>query len=103
MQRSNMRSARCKYCKMEDHYIDECPDILCKRCNDRGHPHWKCTGKKSSSSKPSVTVQVIEDKSINKSIRSENRFDLLEEDDLMHDSDSIFHFLQYKDKPWKEL
>ena len=103
-----MRSARCKYCKMEDHYIDDCPDILCKRCNDRGHPHWKCTGKKKSApSRSSVTVQVVEEKveekPVKKVIRSQNPFDLLEEEDLMHDSDSIFHFLQYKDKPWEEL
>ena len=33
----------CKYCKSRDHIIDNCPDILCKICNKKGHPHWKCT------------------------------------------------------------
>lgn len=37
----------CKYCRMSDHFIDTCPEILCKKCNDRGHPHWKCTKKRN--------------------------------------------------------
>lgn len=32
----------CKYCKSTEHIIDSCPEILCKICNERGHPHWKC-------------------------------------------------------------
>jgi hypothetical protein len=32
----------CKYCKSIEHVIDFCPEILCKICNERGHPHWKC-------------------------------------------------------------
>ena len=32
----------CKYCKSKDHFIDICPEILCKLCNKKGHPHWKC-------------------------------------------------------------
>jgi hypothetical protein len=32
----------CKYCKSTEHTIDTCPDILCKICNNKGHPHWKC-------------------------------------------------------------
>ena len=32
----------CKYCKSKDHIIDVCPEILCKLCNKKGHPHWKC-------------------------------------------------------------
>lgn len=37
----------CKYCKLSDHFIDSCPEILCKKCNERGHPHWKCTKKRN--------------------------------------------------------
>ena len=33
----------CKYCKSRDHIIDNCPEILCKICNKKGHPHWKCS------------------------------------------------------------
>tara|TARA_Y100000389_G_C17426392_1_gene499798 strand:+ start:1261 stop:1569 length:309 start_codon:yes stop_codon:yes gene_type:complete len=32
----------CKYCKSKEHLIDTCPEILCKLCNKKGHPHWKC-------------------------------------------------------------
>tara|TARA_B100000683_G_C12230692_1_gene448963 strand:- start:50 stop:322 length:273 start_codon:yes stop_codon:yes gene_type:complete len=35
----------CKYCKSNEHIIDFCPEILCKICNERGHPHWKCKSK----------------------------------------------------------
>ena len=35
----------CKYCKSPEHTIDTCPEILCKICNQRGHPHWKCKSK----------------------------------------------------------
>ena len=43
----------CKYCKSKEHLIDTCPDILCKLCNTKGHPHWKC----EASSTPSVVKQ----------------------------------------------
>ena len=38
----------CKYCKSEEHYIDNCPIIVCKRCNEKGHVDWKCKKKQKS-------------------------------------------------------
>ncbi len=32
----------CKYCKSQEHEIDNCKDILCRLCKKYGHPHWKC-------------------------------------------------------------
>ena len=32
----------CKYCKKETHLIDDCPEIICKKCRIVGHPFWKC-------------------------------------------------------------
>jgi len=32
----------CKYCKKRTHLIDHCPTIICKQCNQRGHPTWLC-------------------------------------------------------------
>ena len=40
-----MKNYLCKYCKSDKHMIDTCPEILCKICNKKGHPHWKCTVK----------------------------------------------------------
>lgn len=119
----------CKYCKLSDHFIDSCPEILCKKCNERGHPHWKCTKKrnighafddrdsgsdrgKSSGggfnrvgSKSALYMEVVEEKEIKmKKSKSQNVFEALDDDDDdMFDTNSIFHFLQYKDKSWAEL
>ena len=38
----------CKYCKSEEHSIDNCPIIVCKRCNGKGHVDWKCKKKQKS-------------------------------------------------------
>ena len=32
----------CKYCKKNTHLIDDCPEIICKKCRIVGHPFWKC-------------------------------------------------------------
>ena len=32
----------CKYCKDENHLIDNCPLIVCRLCNTKGHVDWKC-------------------------------------------------------------
>ena len=32
----------CKYCKKGAHLIDNCPEIICKKCRTVGHPFWKC-------------------------------------------------------------
>lgn len=120
----------CKYCKLSDHFIDSCPEILCKKCNERGHPHWKCTKKRnighafddrdSSSevskssgggggfnrvgSKSALYMEVVEEKEVKmKKSESQNVFQALDDDDDLFDTNSIFHFLQYKDKPWAEL
>lgn len=37
---------QCKYCKETDHFIDKCPEIICKICKNKGHPHWRCSSKK---------------------------------------------------------
>jgi hypothetical protein len=33
---------KCKYCKSIEHSIDNCPEIICRLCNKKGHAHWKC-------------------------------------------------------------
>lgn len=46
----------CKYCKKKDHEIDDCPEIICKKCRIVGHPFWKCrntTNKKKDKNKDS--------------------------------------------------
>ena len=32
----------CKYCFQKNHFIQDCPNIKCKICNDTGHAHWLC-------------------------------------------------------------
>ena len=36
----------CKYCHEKNHLIDNCPNIICKKCNKQGHPQWLCNEKK---------------------------------------------------------
>ena len=38
----------CKYCHEENHSIDSCPNIICKKCNKQGHPQWLCKEKKKN-------------------------------------------------------
>ena len=33
----------CKYCHDKNHQIDKCPNIICKKCNEQGHPQWLCS------------------------------------------------------------
>lgn len=145
MQQSSKAFKYCKYCKMSDHFIDLCPEILCKKCNERGHPHWKCikqrnighafddlnSNKNVSNNRFNRTkgfhIEVIdedndaeEDKPTVKKNHSQNLFDALDDDsddtdeseesfdseedvNPLFDSNSIFHFLQYKDSDWSEL
>lgn len=122
----------CKYCKLNDHFIDSCPEILCKKCNERGHPHWKCTkkrnighafddrdrdrdsgseGSKSGGGgfnrvgpKAALYMEVVEEGVKMKKNESENLFQALDDgDDEMFDTNSIFHYLQYKDEAWADL
>lgn len=39
----------CKYCKKTTHLIDNCPEIICKKCHIVGHPFWKCKNKSNLS------------------------------------------------------
>jgi len=77
----------CKYCKDENHLIDNCPLIVCRLCNTKGHVDWKCPkhkekkrggkGKKKKVDKKSVINLIdfpklkINDK-INNEINNEN-------------------------------
>jgi len=42
----------CKYCKKGSHLIDNCPEIICKKCRIVGHPFWKCKNKNLNPSPP---------------------------------------------------
>ena len=57
----------CKYCKKNDHNIDNCKEIICKSCNKRGHPYWKCSNlsgvaKPKPKKLPNVQQQTSNDK-----------------------------------------
>jgi hypothetical protein len=55
----------CKYCKSKEHLIDTCPEILCKLCNLKGHPHWKCEMSNKSQSQPNKEVKSVISKKSN--------------------------------------
>jgi len=46
----------CKYCKKGEHLIDNCPEIICKKCRIVGHPFWKCKKMTRPSTKPQITA-----------------------------------------------
>jgi len=54
----------CKYCKSTEHIIDFCPEILCKICNKRGHPHWKCKEKVIENKKDINEIKIDKEKII---------------------------------------
>ncbi len=89
----------CKYCKKLDHIIDNCPDIVCKKCKQQGHTHWKCkqTGKVV---KNVVKKRIpIVSKNIN-IVTNNNIFNVLEEEEDVH---MIEYFLKFKDNNWCDL
>ena len=134
MQSNSKPFKYCKYCKLNDHFIDSCPEIMCKKCNEQGHPHWKCTKKRnighafddrdSRSVKdedeergfnrvgsrrekiPSLYMEVIEEKEVDVKMKksiSKNVFQALDDDEELFDTNSIFHFIQYRGKLWADL
>lgn len=54
--RNRNKNKICKYCKSEEHTIDNCPIIICKRCNEKGHVDWKCKKKKSYTRKKRTKI-----------------------------------------------
>ena len=57
----------CKYCKSDTHTIDNCTEILCKICNKKGHPHWKCPLNKKEKEKKKIIREIeIDEKLIKK-------------------------------------
>ena len=38
----------CKYCHKKNHVIDNCPSIICRKCNKIGHPKWLCPNTKKN-------------------------------------------------------
>ena len=59
-----MKKMLCKYCKSDKHTIDNCTELLCKICNKKGHPHWKCPLNKKEKKKEVIQEIDIDDKLI---------------------------------------
>lgn len=45
MKNSRKKKLYCKYCHFNTHTIDFCPEIICRNCQKKGHPDWKCETK----------------------------------------------------------
>jgi hypothetical protein len=84
----------CKYCKSTEHIIDSCPEILCKICNERGHPHWKCKVKVTEK-KPEINEIKIDKEKIIKPCR--------EKSSDCPTLDSIDDYMNIINIPWGEL
>lgn len=41
----------CHYCHSSDHNINDCPNIICRYCNEVGHPKWLCKNKNKKNDK----------------------------------------------------
>lgn len=67
----------CHYCHLNDHVINNCPTIICRLCNEVGHPKWLCDKK-------------------NKKINDTNKLKRNNEKD-------ISYYLKLKIKKWSEI
>ena len=47
----------CKYCKKTDHLIDDCQEIICKKCRIIGHPFWKCKNSQKDNKKVNKLIE----------------------------------------------
>ena len=81
----------CKYCKSQEHYIDNCPDIICRLCKQFGHPHWKCKTKQQGISQHSNKIQNCENQDLTNNVLKVDNHQKLED------------FYQYMDKSWSEI
>ena len=41
----------CHYCHSCEHNINDCPNIICRYCNEVGHPKWLCKNKNKKNDK----------------------------------------------------
>ena len=49
----------CKYCHKKNHVIDNCPSIICRKCNKIGHPKWLCpNSKKNNDSSTNISSNI---------------------------------------------
>ena len=49
-----MPRKNCKYCKSDKHNIDDCPQVICRNCKQRGHVDWKCEWITQKKKKPII-------------------------------------------------
>ncbi len=64
----------CKYCHEKNHLIDNCPNIICKKCNKQGHPQWLCSDKKYDKKYKNNFDNTI-DNNINNNLISKSSFE----------------------------
>lgn len=92
----------CKYCKNINHYIDNCPDIICRLCKKYGHPHWNCKNKEDDTDIPKLKTD-IKQPTKNNGYTKNNRYTKNNVCTKNNGYTKVDDFVQYIDTPWSEL
>lgn len=101
----------CKYCHEENHFIDNCPNIICKKCNKQGHPQWLCKEKKKNSqyinkskdkskelSKKYNSKNIIEKSSLERNNKVQK-----EQADLLKEENKITYYINLEKNSWGSI
>ena len=65
----------CKYCHEKNHLIDNCPNIICKKCNKQGHPQWLCSDKKYDKKNKNNFDNNLDNNNINNNLIPKSSFE----------------------------
>jgi len=92
----------CKYCKDKTHLIDNCPLIICRLCNVKGHVDWNCPNHKEKKNKNKNRIKRNND---NKNEINLNDFPKLKEKKNIEQKkeQKIEQKIDYSNMSWVEI
>jgi len=107
----------CKYCHEENHSIDSCPNIICKKCNKQGHPQWLCKEKKKNNQyfnkSKDKDKDKDKDKELSKKYNSKNMIEKnslernnkaqKEQTDLLIEENKITYYIDLEKNSWGSI
>jgi FtsZ-interacting cell division protein ZipA len=79
----------CKYCKKNDHLIDNCKEIVCKICGEH-HPFWHCSQRKSSIDRKNFQTNNFSNSNTNSNSNSNSNKNLKTNKNVDKKNDEIF-------------
>jgi hypothetical protein len=99
----------CKYCHEKNHLIDNCPNIICKKCNKQGHPQWLCSDKKydkkikNNFDNNLINKSNFERNNKNSNKNSNNSIDKNIINTIVKEEKNIAYYLKFEKESWGNI